>query len=84
MGFEQSSDYESLFSSDELATIELVDWNEAGDQDLLLVLLTNLLSDVRDRLATDGDINTADLIDDLVLRLERAEDPPTVGVPLGR
>ena len=70
MGFEQISDYESLFSSDDLATIELVDWNEAGEQDLLLVLLTNLLSDVRDRLATDGDINTADVIGDLVLRLE--------------
>ena len=64
------SDYESLFSSDDLATIELVDWNEAGEQDLLLILLTNLLSDVRDRLATEGDINTADVIGDLVLRLE--------------
>ena len=69
--FERVSDYSELFSSDEFDSIDLGSWDE-NDSSVLVSLLTSWLSDVRDRLANEGDIPTADLIGDLVLRLERA------------
>ena len=71
MSFESVSDHTELFSSEDLENVELVDWNAAqSDSSMLISLLASWLSDVRDRLASENDIPTADLIDDLVLRLE--------------
>ena len=68
--FEQVSDHTELFSGEEWASIEFRSWDES-DSSVLISLLTSWLSDLRDRLATEGDIPTADVIGDLVLRLER-------------
>ena len=69
--FEQVSDHSELFSTEEFDSIDFGSWHD-HDSSLLISLLTSWLSDLRDRLATENDLATADLVADLVLRLERA------------
>ena len=70
MGSESVTDYTELFSEEEWASIDFGSWDEA-ESSVLISLLTSWLSDLRDRLATENDIPTADLIGDLVIRLEK-------------
>ena len=70
MSFESASDHSELFSEEEWKSIDFGSWGEK-DSSVLVSLLTSWLCDLRDRLASENDIRTADLIGDLVLRLER-------------